>query len=105
MRGNNDCEIKVRQREEPGADCDVPLLCDMARETPSYAWLMMHLLPQAELMEFRVAWLEADQARLKAIKTRTKLEEGKALLTERKRQLEESQAPIKCALSSAKACR
>ena len=65
---------------------------------------MTHLLPQAELMEFRVAWLEADQARLQAIDTRTKLEKAKALLVERKRQLEESQAPIKCALSSAKAC-
>ncbi len=55
-------------------------------------------------MDFRVAWLEADQARLKAIETRTKLEDGKALMAETKRQLEESQAPIKCALGLVKAC-
>lgn len=55
------------------------------------------LLPQAELMEFRMAWLDADEARKQAIETQGKLNDGKDLVKKRKKELEDSQGPIKYA--------
>jgi len=54
-------------------------------------------LLQAELMEFRVAWLEANQARLKALEYQEKAANALRNLNQRQLELQESQAPVKCA--------
>ena len=50
-------------------------------------------------MEFRVAWLDAEQARLQAKDYEEKLKQGVSQLSERQQELQESQAPVKCAFN------
>ena len=59
---------------------------------------LCHADPQAELLEFRVAWLDAEKARLELQDLKDKMQQGEAQLLERQQELQESQAPVKCAL-------
>ena len=54
-------------------------------------------LMQAELLEFKLAWLDADEARERLIDFVEKLKQGQKLLLQREQELQESQAPVKCA--------
>ena len=53
------------------------------------------------MLESRLAWLLYDEAYNKAAETQDKVKAAKKNLADRKRQLDESQAPIKSVLSSA----
>ena len=57
-------------------------------------------LPQAEVMGSRLAWLLTKEAYNKATETQNKVKAAKRDLADRKRQLDESQAPIKSVLAS-----
>ncbi len=59
--------------------------------------MALHHSLQAELMEFRVAWLEANQARLKALEYQEKAANAQRNLNQKQLELQESQAPVKCA--------
>ena len=56
-------------------------------------------LLQAKVLESRLAWVLYDAAHAKAIETADKLKAAKKNLADRKRQLDESQAPIKFVLA------
>ena len=56
-------------------------------------------LLQAKVLESRLAWVSYKKARAKAIETQDKLKAAKEILADRKRQLDESQAPIKFVLA------
>ena len=56
-------------------------------------------LLQAKVLESRLAWVQYKEAYDKAIETQDKLKAAKKNLADRKRQLDESQAPIKFVLA------
>ena len=56
-------------------------------------------LLQAKVLESRLAWVLHREARAKAIETQDKVKAAKKNLADRKRQLDESQAPIKFVLA------
>ena len=57
-----------------------------------------NFLPQAKVMESRLACLLRDEAYNKALETQNKIKAAKKNMADRKRQLDESQAPIKFVL-------